>query len=238
LGLGKLGAGELNFSSDIDLIFAYPRPGQTSGGSKRQKISNEDFFSRLSRNLIELLGATTPDGIVFRVDTRLRPYGDSGPLVMHFDAMEEYYQHQGREWERYALIKARVIAGAADRAGEELLQRLKPFVYRRYLDYGAFESLREMKRNIAMEVGRKGLEHNIKLGPGGIREIEFFGQMFQLIRGGGCTGLAGTTHSNRPGGSEQRESYPAKRVRRPSAGLCVFQKNRESPSGSRGPADP
>jgi len=181
LGLGKLGARELNFSSDVDLIFAYPHAGNTR--AIRQSTGNEDFFSRLCRRLIKVIGQPTADGFVFRVDARLRPFGESGPLTMDFDTMEQYYQQQGREWERYALIKARAVAGDID-AGSRLLERLHPFIYRRYLDYSAFESLREMKQMIARDVKRKGMENNIKLGPGGIREIEFFGQIFQLIRGG------------------------------------------------------
>jgi len=181
IGMGKLGGMELNFSSDVDLIFAYPDSGHTTAG--KTSLANEEFFVRLCQRLIKVLGATTSDGIMFRVDMRLRPYGESGPIVMSFDNMVEYYERQGREWERYAWIKARVIAG--DRAaGRLLLKRLKPFIYRRYLDFGAFESLREMKKMISREVQRKGLRENIKLGPGGIREVEFFGQMFQLIRGG------------------------------------------------------
>ena len=181
IGMGKLGAWELNFSSDIDLIFAYSDPGETR--NSRSPISNDEFFLRLCRKLISVLSASGTDGRIFRVDTRLRPYGDSGALVMSFDAMENYYLQQGREWERYAWIKARVVAGDKT-AGQRLLERLRPFVYRRYLDYGAFESLRGMKQSIALEVKRKDLKDNIKIGPGGIREIEFFGQMFQLIRGG------------------------------------------------------
>jgi glutamate-ammonia-ligase adenylyltransferase len=181
LGMGKLGGQELNFSSDVDLIFAYPASGETRGGVA--VINNEEFFVRLCRRLIKIIGETTSDGIVFRVDLNLRPYGESGPLVMSFDAMETYYQDQGREWERYALIKARVAAGDKQ-AGARLLERLNPFIYRRYLDFGVFESLRHMKQKISLEVKRKGLANNIKLGPGGIREIEFFGQVFQLIRGG------------------------------------------------------
>ena len=180
LAMGKLGAGELNFSSDIDLLFAFAEPGQTTAGHPI-----DDFFVRLSRQLIKILNEKTADGFVFRVDTNLRPFGESGPLVMSFDAMESYYQSQGREWERYALIKARsVVEADSPDSGAELLQRLKPFVYRRYLDFGVFESLREMKQKISREVKSKGLANNIKLGPGGIREIEFFGQIFQLIRGG------------------------------------------------------
>jgi [glutamine synthetase] adenylyltransferase / [glutamine synthetase]-adenylyl-L-tyrosine phosphorylase len=181
LGLGKLGARELNFSSDVDLIFAFSAAGETRGTGR--PVSNEEFFTRLCRKLIHVIGQPTPEGFVFRVDLRLRPFGDNGPVVISFDAMERYYQEQGRDWERYAWIKARVVAGDPV-AGEELLKRLHPFVYRRYLDFGAFESLRAMKQMIAQEVARKGLQQDIKLGPGGIREVEFFGQIFQLIRGG------------------------------------------------------
>ncbi|GBE11196.1 glutamate-ammonia-ligase adenylyltransferase [bacterium BMS3Abin12] len=180
LGMGKLGGGELNFSSDIDLIFAYPEEGSTRRGDG---LSNEEFFERLAREVTALLGQATDEGFVFRVDTRLRPYGGSGPLAMGFDRLEEYYQLQGREWERYALIKARPVAG--DRAaGARLLERLRPFVYRRYLDYGAFESLRDLKALIDRQVERRGLADHVKLGPGGIREVEFIGQVFQLVRGG------------------------------------------------------
>lgn len=181
IAMGKLGAEELNFSSDVDLIFAYPEEGETSGGPR--STSNSEFFMRLTRQLIAVLSQITADGFVFRVDVRLRPFGDSGPLAMEFDAMEQYYQEHGREWERYALIKARACAGDIA-AGNRLLRTLAPFVYRRYLDFGAFESLRDMKRMITQEVKRKNLEENIKLGSGGIREIEFIGQAFQLIRGG------------------------------------------------------
>ena len=186
VGMGKLGARELNFSSDVDLIFAFPHNGRTQGN--QNAISNEDFFTRLSRALMKALGQATADGIVFRVDTNLRPFGESGPLAMSFGAMERYYQSQGREWERYAWVKARTISGHA-RDGEALLTLLRPFVYRRYLDFGVFESLRDMKHKIAMEVTRKGLRRNIKLGAGGIREVEFFTQIFQLLRGGVTSGL-------------------------------------------------
>lgn len=180
LGLGKLGGNELNFSSDVDLIFAYPEQGSTAG---RRPVSNHEFFLQLGRRLINVLSEATADGFVFRVDLRLRPNGNSGPLALGFDAMELYYQTHGREWERYALIKARVVAG--DRmAGESLLTRLRPFVFRKYLDYGAVQAIREMKTLINRELQRKGVRNNIKLGPGGIREIEFIGQAFQLIRGG------------------------------------------------------
>ena len=190
LGLGKQGARELNFSSDIDLIFAYPTAGDTRGA--KEPMSNNNFFSRLCRRLIKVIGQPTADGFVFRVDARLRPFGESGPLVMDFEAMERYYQQQGREWERYALIKARAVAGNK-KAGAFLLDRLNPFIYRRYLDYSVFDSLRAMKQMIALEVKRKSMENNIKLGAGGIREIEFFGQIFQLIRGGVNPALQNTS---------------------------------------------
>jgi glutamate-ammonia-ligase adenylyltransferase len=180
LGMGKLGAGELNFSSDVDLIFAHPgtEPTWLKGAP-----SAEEFYTRLGRQLIQALDQVTARGFVFRVDMRLRPYGDSGPLVPGFDAMADYYQLQGREWERYAMIKARPVAGPP-RAAAELMALLKPFVYRRYLDFGAFDSLRNLKEQIAQEVERRQMRDNIKLGPGGIREIEFIAQAFQLVRGG------------------------------------------------------
>lgn len=181
IGMGKLGACELNLSSDIDLIFAYPEEGDTRGGPK--PLSNHEFFTRLGRRLIKALDAVTGDGFVFRVDMRLRPWGASGALAAGFDALEGYYEEQGRPWERYAMIKARVVAGDPV-AGEQLMKRLRPFVYRRYLDYSALGALREMKGMIAREVQRKGMAQNIKLGSGGIREIEFIVQAFQLIRGG------------------------------------------------------
>ena len=180
LGMGKLGADELNFSSDIDLIFAYPEEGETRG---ERTLSNSEYFLRLGRRLINVINQPTAEGFVFRVDMRLRPFGDAGPLAISFDAMENYYQVHGREWERYAMIKAGIIAGDQS-AGTVLLELLRPFIYRRYLDYGVFESLREMKAMISREVQRKGMEGNVKLGPGGIREVEFIGQTYQLIRGG------------------------------------------------------
>jgi glutamate-ammonia-ligase adenylyltransferase len=181
LALGKLGAGELNFSSDIDLIFCFPEAGFTAGG--RKQLSNDEYFRRLGQRLIKVLSERTDAGFVFRVDMRLRPFGSSGPLALNFDAFEDYYQSHGRAWERYALIRARATTG--DKAsGEAILERLRPFVYRRYLDFGALESIREMKALITDEIERKGLHDNIKLGPGGIREIEFTGQAFQMVRGG------------------------------------------------------
>ncbi len=181
LGMGKLGGGELNLSSDIDLIFAFPAAGETRGA--RKCLDNQQFFIRLGQRLIQALDTHTGDGFVFRVDMRLRPYGASGAMALNFTAMELYYQEQGREWERYAFIKARVVAGD-QQAGQALLANLRPFVYRRYLDYSAIESLRSLKQMIASEVRRRGLHSNIKLGSGGIREVEFIAQAFQLIRGG------------------------------------------------------
>ncbi len=181
LGMGKLGGRELNVSSDIDLIFAFPGKGETRGG--RRALDNQQFFIRLGQRLIQALDQMTADGFVFRVDMRLRPYGQSGALALSFAALETYYQDQGRDWERYAMVKARVVAGD-QAAGAVLMESLRPFVYRKYIDFSAFESLRSMKSMINREVRRKGLENNIKLGRGGIREIEFVVQAFQLIRGG------------------------------------------------------
>ncbi len=181
LGMGKLGGRELNLSSDIDLIFSFPAGGETQGG--RRCVDNQQFFIRLGQRLIQAIDMVTAEGFVFRVDMRLRPYGTSGALSLSFDAMEIYYQQQGREWERYAFIKARVVAGNQDE-GRQLLELLRPFVYRRYLDYSAIESLRSLKQMIASEVRRRGLQQNVKLGTGGIREVEFIAQAFQLIRGG------------------------------------------------------
>ena len=182
LGMGKLGGGELNFSSDIDLIFTWPENGTTRGG--RRELDNAQFFTRLGQRLIKVLDQPTVDGFVYRVDMRLRPFGDSGPLVLSFAALEDYYQEQGRDWERYAMVKARLMGGADDRWSQELQQMLRPFVYRRYIDFSVIQSLRNMKSMIAREVRRRGLTDNIKLGAGGIRETEFIVQVFQLIRGG------------------------------------------------------
>ncbi|MEE4133739.1 bifunctional [glutamate--ammonia ligase]-adenylyl-L-tyrosine phosphorylase/[glutamate--ammonia-ligase] adenylyltransferase [Pseudomonas viridiflava] len=181
LGMGKLGAVELNLSSDIDLIFGYPEGGETVG--VKRPLDNQEFFIRLGQRLIKALDPVTVDGFVFRVDMRLRPYGSSGALVLSFNALEQYYQDQGRDWERYAMIKARVVGGD-QKAGAELLEMLRPFVYRRYLDFSAIEALRTMKQLIQQEVKRKGMAENIKLGAGGIREVEFIAQAFQLIHGG------------------------------------------------------
>ena len=187
LGMGKLGGGELNFSSDIDLIFTYPEHGQTQGG--RRELDNAVFFTRLGQRLIKALDNITEDGFVYRVDMRLRPLGEGGPLVLSFSSMEDYYQEQGRDWERYAMVKAKVLGDQQDPYTKELYQMLKPFVYRRYIDFSVLQSLRNMKSMIEREVRRRGLKNNIKLGAGGIREIEFIVQVFQLIRGGRVIGL-------------------------------------------------
>jgi len=180
LGMGKLGGHELNFSSDIDLIFAFDEEGETDGP---KPLDNSEYFTRLGQRMIRAINQLTEDGFVFRVDMRLRPWGDEGPLALSFEQMELYYTLHGREWERYAMIKARPIAGDLA-AGERLMKQLHPFVYRRYLDYGAFGQLREMKAMIEREMAKKGMRDNVKLGPGGIREVEFIGQVFQLLRGG------------------------------------------------------
>lgn len=180
LGMGKLGAFELNYSSDIDLIFAYVEDGLLAD---RKGTSYGEFFTKLCRSLVKVLDEITVEGFVFRTDTRLRPYGESGAIIMTFDGMEHYYQTQAREWERYAMIKARQVAGDFIN-GAVLMNMLHAFVYRRYLDFGAFAELRSLKAQISQELRRKDRINNIKLGAGGIREIEFIGQAFQLIRGG------------------------------------------------------
>jgi glutamate-ammonia-ligase adenylyltransferase len=185
IAMGKLGGDELNFSSDVDLVFVFPSPGQTSGS---RPLSNAEFFTRVAQRTIQALSTATEDGFVMRVDTRLRPFGESGAIVLHLRALEAYLLEHGREWERYAYVKARLLSGrAADR--EELAALLRPFVYRRYLDFGVFESLRRMRDLILREVERRELKDNVKLGPGGIREIEFIVQAVQLLRGGRDTAL-------------------------------------------------
>ncbi len=191
VGMGKLGGRELNVSSDIDLIFIYPDDGDTDGNTVGERsISNFDFFTRLGRQLINAIAEATGDGQVFRVDMRLRPNGDSGPLVCSFEMLENYLITQGREWERYAWIKARPLGArcATDRMdGLEAIRR--PFVFRKYLDYGAINAMRDLHAQIRREVARRDMADNVKLGPGGIREIEFIAQVFQLIRGGRDTAL-------------------------------------------------
>ena len=178
VGMGKLGGGELNVSSDIDLIFVYPEEGETAGG--KLSVGNQEYFQEVGKRLITLLSDVTAEGYVFRVDMRLRPWGD-GPLAMGFDALENYLVAHGRDWERYAWIKGRALTG--DRI-EELEAVVRPFVYRRYLDFGAIESLKGLHAQIKREVTRRDLADHVKLGPGGIREIEFVAQALQMIRGG------------------------------------------------------
>jgi len=192
VGMGKLGGFELNLSSDIDLIFLYEHEGETRGGLKT--LSNHEWFTRMGQRLIKMLSEHDANGFVFRVDMRLRPNGDSGPLVCSLDMLEEYLLVQGREWERYAWIKGRLIAplpGSHDYAHCEksLDQIIRPFVYRRHLDYGVISSIRDLHAQIQREAekrsaGHQGRSHDIKLGRGGIREIEFLAQMVQLMRGG------------------------------------------------------
>jgi len=184
LGMGKVGGQELNYSSDIDLVFVYPEEGETRQQAGGERIlENAEFFLRLGQRVINLLANNTPDGFVFRVDMRLRPFGDSGRMAISFDSFENYLQQHGRDWERYAYVKARPITNIAHH--QALYENvIRPFVYRRYLDFGVFASLRSMKELIVREVARRELQDNVKLGPGGIREIEFIVQAFQLIRGG------------------------------------------------------
>lgn len=181
LAMGKLGGNELNLSSDIDLIFAYPEAGETKGG--KQRLDNQTYFVRLGQLVIRLLDAVTEDGFAFRVDMRLRPYGDSGALVGAFSALELYYQEQGRDWERYAMVKARPITGTAA-AKTSLMSMLSAFVYRRYTDFSVISALRSMKSMMRAEVTRLRIEADVKRGSGGIREIEFIAQSLQLIHGG------------------------------------------------------
>jgi glutamate-ammonia-ligase adenylyltransferase len=188
VGMGKLGGRELNVSSDIDLIFVYPEEGETVGA---RTLSNQEFFNRLGQRIIGTIDQASAEGRVFRVDMRLRPWGDAGPLTVSYAALENYFLVHGREWERYAWIKARVCAGGANGAGDDdhgaraaLVQLVRPFVYRKYLDFGAIGALRSLHTQIRQEVARRDLAEHVKLGPGGIREIEFIAQAFQLIRGG------------------------------------------------------
>ncbi len=184
-GMGKLGGHELNFSSDIDLIACYLHAGdtQTKAQPGSRSLDHQEYFSRQTRRAAQILSELTPAGSAYRVDLRLRPFGTAGQPALSFAAMEEYYQREGRDWERYAWIKAAAVAGDITQ-GAQLKERLRPFVYRKYLDFAAFEGLREMKLLVDQQVKRTGMADNIKLGPGGIREIEFLVQLEQLIRGG------------------------------------------------------
>src|SRR6185436_3329302 len=184
VGMGKLGGLELNVSSDIDLVFLYPEEGETDG---ERRITNHEYFDRVGRRAIKLLADVTEDGFAFRVDMRLRPYGESGPLVASFEALEAYFVSQGREWERYAWIKARPITGDGH---AELGSIVRPFVYRKYLDFGTLAAMRRLHAEVRRDVARRELAHHVKLGPGGIREVEFVVQALQLVRGGREPALA------------------------------------------------
>ena len=195
VGMGKLGGRELNVSSDIDLIFLYPEDGDTAAAPGQKSLANQEFFTRLGRRVIGAMSEVSAHGYVFRVDMRLRPNGDSGPLVASHAMLERYFFVQGREWERYAWIKARVVvaAGATPQAQTVAIDDIealrRPFVFRKYLDFGAIEALRDLHRQIRAEVGKRAALRperalNVKLGRGGIREIEFTAQVYQLIRGG------------------------------------------------------
>jgi glutamate-ammonia-ligase adenylyltransferase len=177
VGMGKLGGEELNVSSDIDLIFTYPEEGETEG---KESITNQSFFIKLCKKIISSLNDITEDGFVFRVDMQLRPFGSEGQITCSYQMLEDYYQKYGREWERYAWVKGRVIFGPQI----ELNKIINPFVYRRYLDYGALNSMRDLKSQIQNDVNKRGIQENIKLGRGGIRKVEFIVQVYQLIRGG------------------------------------------------------
>ena len=182
IGMGKLGGGELNVSSDIDLIFVYPEEGETTGP---RRIANREFFDRLGQRAIATLHDVTPQGYVFRVDMRLRPYGESGPLTATFAGLESYLVTQGRAWERYAWLKARALTGSPDgNAQRELEALIVPFVFRKYLDYDAYDGLRDVHRQIRDQGLRRDYLANVKLGDGGIREIEFIVQALQIVRGG------------------------------------------------------
>ena len=195
IGMGKAGGNELNVSSDLDLVFVFRDEGESEGVDGAGRIASSEWMHRLARRTIELLAEYTADGFVFRVDTRLRPNGDSGPLVVPLGMLEQYFYAQGREWERLAWLKGRVIAdsglaGAAARADDEasLGQIVTPFVFRRYMDYEAFAALRDLHATIRGEVARRATRDpgalDVKLGRGGIREIEFTAQLFQVVRGG------------------------------------------------------
>ncbi|SEP16004.1 bifunctional [glutamate--ammonia ligase]-adenylyl-L-tyrosine phosphorylase/[glutamate--ammonia-ligase] adenylyltransferase [Nitrosovibrio sp. Nv6] len=221
VAMGKLGGAELNVSSDVDLIFVYPEDGETTG---YRSVSNHDFFARLGRKLIASLNDITTDGYVFRVDMRLRPYGESGPLAMSFAMLEEYFITQGREWERYAWIKSRVIAGPYAERLVLMEQVTQPFVFRKYLDFGAYESMRGLHAQIRQEVNRREMSGNIKLGPGGIREIEFIAQLFQLIRGGRDADLRIRSTLDVLGRLREKQQLSEKAVTELSEAYCFLRK--------------
>lgn len=221
IGMGKLGGGELNFSSDIDLIFVYPKKGEIT--YRKKNMEHQQFFIKLAQKLIAALHQTTIDGQVFRVDMRLRPFGDSGPLVTSFAALEDYYQEQGREWERYAMVKGRVL-NQDDPYASELQQILQPFVFRRYIDYSVLDSLRKMKQMIRQEVRRRHLHNNIKLGSGGIREIEFILQCIQLTRGGKDKDVQEKNVLKLMGILHQGDIFPEKELQQLKQNYLYFRK--------------
>jgi glutamate-ammonia-ligase adenylyltransferase len=193
VGMGKLGARELNVSSDIDLIYVYDEDGETLGNAEgRNRLSNQEYFARAVKRLYALIGETTEHGFVFRVDLALRPNGNSGPSVVSLDALEQYLLVQGREWERFAWMKSRVVAprsAIANGSAQQLRSVVLPFVFRRYLDYNVFESLRVLHRQIRDHAAKRSAGHperanDVKLSRGGIREIEFIVQLLQVVRGG------------------------------------------------------
>ncbi len=193
VGMGKLGARELNVSSDIDLIYVYDEDGETAGDAKGcARISNHEYFGKAVRSVYALVGDNTEHGFVFRVDLALRPHGNSGPPALSLDALEDYLHVQGREWERFAWLKSRVVAPTADVADRSTLalrQVVMPFVYRRYLDYSVFDALRSLHQHVRnhanqRSAGRPQRANDVKLSRGGIREIEFIVQLLQVVRGG------------------------------------------------------
>jgi len=211
VAMGKLGGRELNVSSDIDLVFVYPAG------------PDPEPLERAGRKLIALLSEVTEDGFAFRVDMRLRPYGDSGPLACSFEALEDYFVAQGREWERYAWIKARPVTGSRH---DELAAIVRPFVYRKYLDYPTLAAMRRLHAEVRREVARRELAGHVKLGPGGIREIEFIVQALQLVRGGRDPALAVRPTLEALARFGERQLLPADTVRELAAAY-VFLRNTE-----------
>ena len=231
IGMGKLGGGELNVSSDVDLVFTYPEEGETNG---ERALANREFFDRLGRRVIGALADVTADGFVFRVDMRLRPYGDSGPLTVSFAALEHYLITQGRAWERYAWLKARALTGGAH---DELARLVTPFVYRKYLDYDAYEELRDVHRQIRAQERRTETVSDIKLGPGGIREVEFVAQALQIVRGGRDPALRVRGTVPALAALTRRRRAARRGGTRAGRGLCVPAQRRAPAAVSGRPAD-
>ena len=242
VGMGKLGARELNVSSDIDLIYVYEDDGETSGPLR---ISAHEFFALVAKRLYALIGETTDDGFVFRVDLALRPNGNSGPPAVSLPMLEEYFQDQGREWERFAWLKSRVVAPAASvTSGRALALRslVAPFVYRRYLDYSVFEGLRQLHRKIRDEAqrraaGRPERANDVKLSRGGIREIEFIVQLMQVARGGQFPEIRTRSTLQKPAAPERARADEAGHRGSAGAGLCLPAPRRAPHPVPRRPAD-